>query len=145
MGYGKELLTAAAEKAGSRYALAKATGIAESALSYAWNGKRDVPASWVLPLSRVAGVDPTEAMENWDLDRAEKKRLRRSLSHSAAVGAVAMWLCFASSGDAQAQASDESTSLARGLTAYASYRLARWLARLRLFCLSGRGGLECQA
>lgn len=97
MPYGKDLLTAAVEKAGSRYALSKATGLAESELSRVWNGQRDVPASWVLPLARVAEVDPTEALENWDLERAEKKRLRQQLSRSAVGGVVATLLTFASS------------------------------------------------
>lgn len=94
MSYGKALLTAAAEKAGSRYALSKLTDIPQSHMSDVILGRRDVPASWVLKLSRVAGVDPTEAMEHWDLDQAEKKRLRRLSSRSEAGGVVATLLFF---------------------------------------------------
>jgi DNA-binding transcriptional regulator YdaS (Cro superfamily) len=111
MGYGKDLLAKASEAAGSRYALAKLTGIAESNLSDAWNGKRQVPASWILKLARVAGVDPTEAMEFHDLERAEKKRLRRQSLPLAAAGAVAILLTFASSGEAWAHRWSEATNL----------------------------------
>lgn len=92
MGYGKDLLDRAAAKAGSRYALSKLTGIAESNLSRATHGTRDIPASWVLPLARVAEVDPTEALEMWDLERAEKKRLRRQSLRLALGGGVVIWL-----------------------------------------------------
>lgn len=104
MSYGKALLARATEQAGSGYALAKVTGLAESHISEAMRGKRDVPASWVLKLARVAGIDPTEAMENHDLERSEKKRLRRQSLHSAVGGVVATLLLFASSGDASARA-----------------------------------------
>lgn len=76
MTYGKTLLDKAAEKAGSRYALAKITGIAESGLSRAATGERDVPAAWVLPLAQIAGVNPTAAMEAWSQERAQKKKAR---------------------------------------------------------------------
>lgn len=95
MSYGKDLLDRAAAKAGSRYALAKITGIDEGDLSKAAKGTRNVPASWVLPLARVAEVNPTEAMEFWDLERAEKKRRRRLSSSSAAGGVAATLLTFA--------------------------------------------------
>lgn len=97
MGYGRDLLERAAANAGSRYALSKMTGIPESALSYAWNGKRQVPASWVLKLARVAEVDPTEAMEFWDLEQAEKKRRRQQSLRSALGGAAATFAISASS------------------------------------------------
>jgi len=88
MGYGKDLLDRATAKAGSRYALSKITGIPQSDMSDVVHGRREVPASWVLKLARVAEVDPTEAMEFWDYDRAEKKRLRRLWSSSAQGGAA---------------------------------------------------------
>lgn len=80
MAYGKDLLDKAAAKAGSRYALAKQTGIAESGLSRAANGERDVPASWVLPLAQIAGVDPIKAMEQWTRERAAKKKARQDVA-----------------------------------------------------------------
>lgn len=88
MGYARDLLAAAAAKAGSRYALAQITGIDESDLSKAARGKRGVPASWILPLARVAKIDPTEAMEFWDLERAEKKRSGRLSRFSGPDGAA---------------------------------------------------------
>lgn len=103
MGYGKDLLERAAAKAGSRYALSKLTGIPQSDMSNVVTGKRDVPASWVLKLARIAEIDPTEAMESWDLERSEKKRLRRPSLRSAAAGVAAICAIFASSGDASAR------------------------------------------
>ncbi len=99
MSYAKNLLDRATATAGSRYALAKLTGLNESDLSKAANGKRGVPAAWVLPLARVAGVDPTEAMEFWDMDRAEKKRLRRQLSSSVPGGGAATSPTSSASGE----------------------------------------------
>lgn len=134
MSYGKRLLDQAAEKAGSRYALAKLTEIDEGDLSKVASGKRDVPASWVLKLARVAGIDPTEAMEMHDLERAEKKRLRRQLSHSAVVGVVATLLIFGGTAE-KGQAQSVTVTSLDDLTAYASY-LLRWI-RSRLSRISG--------
>lgn len=117
MSYGKDLLAKAVAEAGSGYALAKTTEIAESHISEAMRGKRDVPASWVLKLARVAGVDPTEAMENHDLERAEKKRLRQLSSRSAVAGAVATFAIFVSSaGDSMAHQWTENASRAIDLS-----------------------------
>jgi DNA-binding transcriptional regulator YdaS (Cro superfamily) len=110
MGYGKDLLDRAAAKAGSRYALSKVTGIPESNLSEATHGKRNVPASWVLKLARVAEIDPTEAMEMHDLERAEKKRLRRHLSRLGVAGVAAICATLSSSGDGLAHQFSAATS-----------------------------------
>lgn len=102
MKYGKTLLDRAIEQAGSRYALSKITEIPQSHLSDAFHEKREVPASWVLKLARVAGVDPTEAMEMHDLERAEKKRARRLLSSSVVAGVAAICATFGTTDTAHA-------------------------------------------
>jgi DNA-binding transcriptional regulator YdaS (Cro superfamily) len=96
MSYGKQLLDRAAAKAGSRYALAKLTDISQGNMSEVASGKRHVPASWILKLARIAEIDPTEAMEHWDLERSELKKKRRQWSSSAAAGVGATWLTIAS-------------------------------------------------
>jgi DNA-binding transcriptional regulator YdaS (Cro superfamily) len=130
MTYGKDLLTKAVAKIGTRYALAKATGLAESEISRAWNGKRDVPASWVLPLARVAEVDPTEAMESWDLERAEKKRLRQQLLRSAVAGVAAMCAAFGISVE-DARAAIRSAPAPSNLISYTSSKVRRTREQLR--------------
>lgn len=77
MGYSKQLLDRAAAAAGSRYALSKMTGIPQGNLSEAANGIRQVPASWVLDLATIAGVDPGTAMTEWKLERQAKKKAQR--------------------------------------------------------------------
>jgi len=104
MRYGKDLLTKAVERAGSRYKLSQITAIPQSDLSDAWNGKRGVPASWVLRLARVAGVDPTEAMELHDLERSQAKK-NPPLSWRLGVGGAAvLWLASWSASSEAAQA-----------------------------------------
>lgn len=131
MTYGKDLLARAAEKAGSRYALAKLTGLDEGDLSKAARGKREVPASWVLKLARVAGIDPTEAMEMHDLERSEKKRARRLLSRSAAAGVAAICAIFGSTGDATGHQSNTARNLLANSISCTSCRLRKLFARLR--------------
>lgn len=125
MSYGKDLLTAAVEKAGSRYALAKITAIDEGRLSRAWHGERAVPASWVFPLAQAAGVDPGEALEHFHAEQAEKKRaLRRS-----GGGVAATLLLFALS--AAMLSGLPGPASAKGLTAEAGrFDLVHIVSRL---------------
>lgn len=77
MGYSASLLRRAVKAAGgSRYALSKLTDLPESHLSEVWHGKRRVPAAWVLPLAKVAGVDPADAMERHARERKLLRRMR---------------------------------------------------------------------
>jgi hypothetical protein len=105
MSYGKDLLDRATAKAGSRYALHKLTEIDESDLSKAASGKRDVPASWVLKLARVAEVDPLQAMEQHDAERAERKKKRQQLSRSVLAGVAAICAISGTLSAGQARAS----------------------------------------
>jgi DNA-binding transcriptional regulator YdaS (Cro superfamily) len=103
--YGKALLTRAVARAGSGYALARTTEIQESHISEALKGKRQVPASWVLKLARVAEVDPLQAMEHHDAERAERKKKRQQLSRSVLAGAAAICAIFGTLSGEQARAS----------------------------------------
>lgn len=99
MEYGKTLIDKAAEKCGSRYKLAKQTGISEGNLCKVHKGERSMPAEWAPLLAEQAGVDPVQALAQVVAEQApEGSRVRALLGGVFRTGVAGMLLACVSLG-----------------------------------------------